>query len=107
MKLNQPAYAATGLVPGGRIAHQEACCRSWVNTCDHVCKGLKDHPRHAEAVSTSFAPSVNFEILDMVEGGDWGRGVLAVNRNLWRQIFSGIDHRHLELFRQPSDADTG
>jgi hypothetical protein len=43
----------------------------------------------------------------MVEGGDWGRGVLAVNRNLWRQIFSGIDHRHLELFRQPSDADTG
>ena len=35
-------------------------------------RGLKDHPRHAEAVPMSFAPSVNFEILDMVEGGgDW------------------------------------
>ena len=32
-------------------------------------RGLKDHPRHAEAVPMSFAPSVNFEILDMVEGG--------------------------------------
>ena len=34
-------------------------------------KGLKDHPRRAEAVPTASAPSVNFEILYMVEGGDW------------------------------------
>ena len=31
-------------------------------------KGLKDHSCHADAVPTSFAPSVNFKILDMVEG---------------------------------------
>jgi len=71
MKLNQPAYAATSPVPGGRIAQQEACCRSGSIRATTYAKGLKDHPRHAEAVPTSFAPSVNFEILDMVERGDW------------------------------------
>src|SRR6516164_10513333 len=71
MKLYQPAYAATSPVPGGRIAQQEACCRSGSIRATTYAKGLKDHPRHAEALPMSFAPSVNFEILDMVEGGDW------------------------------------
>ena len=71
MKLNQPAYAATGLVPGGRIAQQKACRDPRSIRATTYAKGLKDHPRHAEAVPTSSAPSVNFEILDMVEGDDW------------------------------------
>ena len=69
-----------GLVSGGRIAQQKLLVDPRSIRATTYAKGLKDHSRHAEAVPMSSAPSVNFEIFDMVEGV--GRGALAVTIEL-------------------------